>query len=72
MFTKVLEYACYAVSGSVYGVTAPLTLVWGTILGAPCKLDSWVNHEFVGNTSNLGSSEEKNTSVTQSFEFLYV
>ena len=25
IYTKVLEYACYDVSGSVYGETAPLT-----------------------------------------------
>ena len=51
VYTKVLEYACYAVSGSVYGETATFTTVLGTILGALCKLDSWVTDEFVGNTS---------------------
>ena len=58
IYTKVLEYACYVVSGSVYGETAPLTSVWRAILGALCKLDSWVTYEFVGNTSNFGSSEQ--------------
>ena len=58
IYTKVLKYACYAVSGSVYGETAPLTTVCGAILGAPCKLDSWVTYQFVGNTSNFGSSEQ--------------
>ena len=28
IYTKVLEYACYAVSGSMYSETAPLPTVW--------------------------------------------
>ena len=58
IYTKVLEYTCHAVSGSVYGEITPLTAVWGVILGEPCKLDSSVTHEFVGNTSNFGSNEQ--------------
>ena len=60
IYTKVLEYAWYGLSGSVYGETAPLTTVWGAILGALCKLDSWVTHKFVGNTYYFGSSEQTN------------
>ena len=60
IFTKVLEYACYAISGSVYGETAPLHIVWGAILGALCKLDSWVTHTFMGNTHYFGSGEKTN------------
>ena len=60
IYTKVLEYACYAVSGSVYGETAPLTTVWGAILGALFKLDSWVMLEFVGNTYYFASSKQTN------------
>ena len=61
IYTKVLEYVCYAVSCSEYGETAPLKTMSGAILGAPCKLDSWyswVMHKFVGNMSNFGSSEQ--------------
>ena len=66
IYTKVLEYACYAFSGSVYGETAPLTTVWGAILGALCKLYSWV-------TRTISAPASKQiTSVTQSFEFLNV
>ena len=57
VYTKVLKYACYAVSGSV-GETAPLTTAWEAVLGAPCKLDSWVTHEFVGNKFNFGSNKQ--------------
>ena len=32
IYAKVLEYICYAVSGSVYGETAPLTTVCEAIL----------------------------------------
>ena len=64
-FGKVLEYACYGLSGLVHGETAPLTTVWGAILGALCKLDSWVTHEFVGNMSYFGSSEQ-----TKHFSYL--
>ena len=60
VYTKVLEYVCYAVSGSVYSETATFTTVLWAILGALCKLDSWVTHEFVGNTSYFGSSEQTN------------
>ena len=68
IYTKVLQYASYAVSSSVYGTTAPFTTVWGVILGATCKLDSWVTLEFVGNTSYFGSSEQtKHFSYFSSF-----
>ena len=60
VYTKALEYACYAVSGSVHGESATLTSVSGAILGALCKLDSWVTDESVGNTSYFGSSEQTN------------
>ena len=60
IYTKVLEYAWYGLSGSVYGETAPLTTVWGAILGALSKLGSWVMHEFVGNPYYFGSSEQTN------------
>ena len=35
VYAKMIEYACYAVSGSEYGETAPLITVWGAILGVP-------------------------------------
>ena len=37
----------------------------GAISGAACKLNSWVTHEFVGNTSNFGSSKQ-----TKHFSYL--
>ena len=58
LHTDVLEYVCYAVSGSVYVETAPLTTVDGAFSGAPCKLNSWVTHKFVGNKSIFSSSEQ--------------
>ena len=38
IYTKMLEYACYTVDGSVYGKTFRniYTTVCGTNLGAPC------------------------------------
>ena len=58
IYTNVLKYVSYAVSGSVYVETAPLNTVDGVFLGAPCKLNSWVTPEFVGNMSNFSSSEQ--------------
>ena len=42
-----------AVRGSVYDEKSPLDTVYGAILSGSCKLNSWVTHEFVGNTSIL-------------------
>ena len=59
MYTKCSSIPDYADSGSMYGEPAPPTTVGGgPILGVPCKLDSWVTHEFVGNTSNFASNEQ--------------
>ena len=56
-YTLALECACYAVRGSVYDETSLIDKGYGTLLIAPCKLNSWVTLEFVGNTSIFSSSE---------------
>ena len=56
-YTYVFECACYAVRGSVYDETSPLDTIYGAIVSGSCKSNSWVTHEFVGNTSVFSSSE---------------
>ena len=46
-YTLVLECACYAVRGSVYEETSSLDTVYGAILSASCKLNSWVTRPFL-------------------------
>ena len=45
----------------MYDETSPLDTIYGAILSGSCKSNTWVTHEFVGNTKN-----------TQSFEFYNV
>ena len=41
----------------MYDETSPFDTVYGTVLSGSCELNSWVTHEFVGNTSIFSSSK---------------